>query len=106
MDLINSLMYQNSTLLGAIILIGGLAYVGTNVISPSNITTRRIVGYWTGTLLVLIGAYAFYFGASKEFTLVYAHIYLFDRYRLEWMFIGLLALVVGALLVRQSYRRL
>ncbi len=104
LDAINALMYQSSTLIGAVILIGALAYIGANAISPSNILLRRLVGYLTAIALLLIGGYSFYFGASKEVTLFYEHIYDFDLFRLEWMLVGALALVAGLLIARQSYR--
>lgn len=104
MDLFNSLMYQNSTLIGSIILVAALAYIGTNVVSASNVALRRLVGYMTSILLVLIGLSAFYFGASKQVTLILAHVYIFDIYRIEWMVVGVLALAVGLLLARQSRR--
>ena len=102
----NSLMYQTSTLVGAIIVIAVLTYLGTNVISPSNIVLRRLVGYLASIALVVIGAGGFFFGASKELTLVLANIYVFDTLRIEWMFVGLLAIIAGLLLARQSMRRL
>lgn len=104
MDLFNSLMYQNSTLFVSIIIVAALAYIGTNVISPSNRSLRRLVGYVTGFALILIGAGGFYFGASKEVTLVLAHAYVFDLYRVEWIIVGALSIIVGLLLARQSYR--
>lgn len=61
----NSLMYQPSTLIAAIIVIGALAYIGTIAISPSNIELRRLVGYLTSIALVVIGVGSFFFGASK-----------------------------------------
>jgi hypothetical protein len=104
MDLFNSLMYQNSTLIGSIILVAALAYIGTTAISPSNVTLRRLVGYLASAALILIGAGSFYFGASKQVTLVLAHIYIFDLYRIEWMVVGILSLAVGLLLARQARR--
>ncbi|HEY7974357.1 MAG TPA: hypothetical protein VID72_03375 [Ktedonobacterales bacterium] len=106
MDLFNSLMYQNSTLLGAIILVAALAYIGTNAISPSNVVLRRLVGYLASAALVLIGTVGFYFGASKQIMLVLAHIYTIDLFRIEWMVVGLLAIGVGLLLAHQSLRRM
>lgn len=102
----NSLMYETSTLVGAIILVAALAYVGTNVISPSNIELRRLVGYLSSIALVVIGAGGFLFGASKELTLLLSKVYVFDAFRIEWMFVGALAIAVGLLLARQSLRRL
>jgi len=99
-------MYQNSTLLGAIILVGALAYIGSNTINPELITIRRIVGYLTGTILLMIGAFSAYFGGSKILGLLYAHVYILDMFRVEWLGVGLLALVVGFLIFAQSFRRL
>lgn len=106
MDAITSLMYESSTLVGSIILVGALTYLGTNAISPGNIGLRRFVGYLAGALLIIIGCFGFYFGASKELTLLLAHIYQFDAFRLEWMFVGLVAIIVGFMLARQSFRHM
>lgn len=106
MDTITNLMYQNSTLIGAIILIGALAYLGTNTINPDHMSVRRIVGYLTGSLLVGIGTFSAYFGASKVVALIYAHIYTFDLFRIEWLGIGLLGLIAGFLIVGQAFRSL
>lgn len=106
MEAITSLMYENSTLIGSIILVGALAYIGTNAISPDNIALRRLMGYLTATILVLIGAFSLYFGASKELMLIYAHVYQFDVFRLEWTFVGVVAIIAGLLLARQSLRRM
>ncbi len=106
MDAITTLMYQNSTLIGSIILVGALTYIGTNAISPENVTLRRLIGYLTAGLLVVIGVFSFYFGASKELMLLFAHVYQFDIFRLEWTFVGAVAIVVGLLLASQSFRRM
>ncbi len=110
MDIINtifnSLMYQPSTLIIAIIIIAALAYLGTNAISPSNIELRRLVGYLASIALVVIGVGGFFFGASKEVVLLLEKVYDFAAFRIEWMVVGLLAIVVGLLLARQSLRRM
>ena len=106
MDTITSLMYQPSTLLGSIILVGFLAYLGTNVISPSHAAIHRMVGYLTGAIMVVIGVFALYFGASKLLTLLFAQIYILDVNRLEWTFLGAASIFVGLLIVRQSFRRM
>ncbi len=106
MDAITSLMYYNSTLLGVIVLVGALSYIGANTISPENVLLRRFVGYLTGSILILIGVLGFYFGAAKEVILIYTHAYTFDLFRLEWTFVGAVAIVIGILLVRQSFRRM
>ena len=106
MDAITSLMYQNSTLLGSIIVVGVLAYLGSNAISPSNTALRRIVGYLSGSLMVVIGVFGFYFGASSLLTRLFAHIYIMDIQRLEWAFIGAASIIVGLVLVRQAFRSL
>ncbi len=106
MDAITSLMYENTTLIGSIILVGALTYIGTNAISPENVALRRLMGYLTGALLVMIGSFGLYFGASKELMLLYAHVYQFDIFRLEWTFVGIVAIVVGFLLAGQSFRRM
>lgn len=106
MDAITSLMYQSSTLIGSIILVGVLAYLGTNAISPSNVILRRMVGYLAGAAMVAIGAFSLYFGASYLLTNLFAHIYIMDVNRLEWSFIGGVSIIVGLLLVRQAFRRM
>lgn len=106
MDTITAFMYQSSTLLGTIIFVGALAYIGTAAISPSNIVLRRIVGYLAGGILVIVGVFSFYFGASKLLILLFNHIYLFDSFRIEWTFLGAIAIIVGLLLVRQAFRRM
>ncbi len=106
MDTLTTLMYQNSTLIGVIIFVGALAYIGTNTINPEHIAIRRLVGYLTGTILVMIGAFSAYFGGSKLLGLLYAHVYILDVFRVEWLGVGLLALLVGFLIVFQSLRSL
>ncbi|HZC07156.1 MAG TPA: hypothetical protein VE338_16085 [Ktedonobacterales bacterium] len=106
MDLFNSLMYQNSTLITSIIIVAALAYIGTIAISPASVWLRRTVGYLTSVALLLIGVAGFYFGASKEVTLVLAHVYTFDVFRIEWIAVGALAIGVGILLAVQSLRRM
>ena len=106
MDTVTNLMYQNSTLIGAIILIGALAYLGTNTINPDHMSARRIVGYLTGALLVAIGTFSAYFGASKLLALIYAHVYTFDVFRVEWLGVGLVGLIAGFLIVGQAFRSL
>lgn len=106
MDAIVSLMYQSSTLLGTIIFVGALAYLGTAGISPSNVPLRRIVGYLSGGLMVVVGVFSLYFGANKLLILLYNRIYDFDIFHLEWTFLGLVAIIVGMLLVRQAFRRM
>lgn len=103
LDQITSVMYNNSTLIGAIIVIGLLAYIGTNTISPSNVRLRRLVAYLTGAALIVLGALGLYFGASKELTLLFAKIYLFDTFRIEWAGVGAAAIIAGFLLMRQAY---
>jgi len=56
--------------------------------------------------LVVIGAGSFVFGASKEVVLLLEKVYDVDTFRIEWMFVGLLAIIVGMLLARQSLRRM
>ncbi|MGH2505450.1 MAG: hypothetical protein ACRDID_23310 [Ktedonobacterales bacterium] len=99
-------MYQSSTLLETTIFVGVLAYIGTAAISPSNIALRRLVGYLAGGLMVVVGVFSFYFGAAKLLTLLFAHIYTFDAFHIEWAFLGAVAIVVGMLLVRQAFRRM
>jgi hypothetical protein len=104
LDTITTLMYQNSTLIGAIILVGVLVYIGVNGISPRHIRIRRIVAFCIGCALVIIGAFEFYFGASKEWEMLQSHIYQSDTFRLEWALVGVIAFITGILLVRQSHR--
>lgn len=105
MDAITSLMYSNSTLITAVIAVGVLVYIGTNAISPTHIWLRRITGYWTGSVLVVLGAVALYFGASKLLVLLYLKIFQFDVFRIEWTAVGALALIAGFAIVRQAYQR-
>lgn len=106
MDKFTTIMYDNSTLVGAIIVIGVLAYIGSNGISPTHLWLRKTVAYGTGIALVALGALAFYFGASKLLILIYVKDFQFDVFRIEWTLIGALALVAGFLLVRQAYRHM
>lgn len=106
MDTITSVMYSNSTLIGAVIAIGVLAYIGSNGISATHIWLRRMVAYASGIVLVVLGALAFYFGASKLLLLIYVKDFQFDIFRVEWTVIGALALVAGFALVRQAYRQM
>jgi hypothetical protein len=105
MDVFNTLMQSNSTVFGAIILIGLLAYLGTNVVDPSHAALRRMVGYLSGTSLVLIGVLALYFGGSRELLLYGAHVYTLDTLGVEWVALGAVALIVGAGIVGYSFRR-
>lgn len=105
-DSITSLMYENSTLIGAIIVIAALAYIGTNGISASNPGLRRLVAYLCGLSQLVIGGFGFYFGASKELTLLYAQVYDFDLFRIEWAFVGAVAIIVGFVLFYQARTRM
>lgn len=106
LDTITGVMYSNSTLIGAVIAIGALAYIGSNGISPTHLWLRRVVAYGAGIALVALGALAFYFGASKLLVLIYVKDFQFDVFRIEWTVIGALSLVAGFLLVRQGYRQM
>lgn len=106
MDKFTSIMYNNSTLIGAIIVIGVLAYIGSNGISPTHLWLRKMVAYLTGIALVALGGLAFYFGASKLLILIYVKDFQFDVFRIEWTAIGALALVAGFMLVGQAYRHM
>lgn len=107
MDTIFSLMYQNSTLVGTFIFVGVLTYLGTAAISPGNVALRRFVGYCSGTLMVIVGVVSLYFGGERLLTLLLAQLYTsFDFYHIEWTFLGIVAIVVGLLMVRQAYHRM
>jgi hypothetical protein len=98
-------MIDNTTLFGAILVVGVLAYVGSIAFDPSHPLPRLIVGYLCGTALILIGAGSFYFGAAFELPLVTSGVYFFDPLHMEWLGLGLVALFVGAMIVRQAYTR-
>jgi hypothetical protein len=106
LDQITNGMDSDSTLIGAIILVGLLAYIGTNTISPANVRLRRLVAYLSGAALIVLGALGFYFGASRELLLLYAKVYQFDTFRLEWAGVGAAAIIAGFLLMRQAYTRM
>ncbi len=106
MDKFTSMMYDNSTLIGAIIAIGALAYIGSNGINPTLRWLRKIVAYGCGIVLVALGALAFYFGASKLLIMIYVKDFQFDVFRLEWTAIGALAIAAGFMLVRQAYQHM
>ncbi|MDE3228328.1 MAG: hypothetical protein KGO05_00480 [Chloroflexota bacterium] len=107
MDAIFSVMYQSSTLLGTFIFVGVLAYLGTAAISPGNVALRRFVGYCSGTLMVIVGVVSLYFGGERLLTLLFAQLYTsLDFYHVEWTFLGIVAIIVGLLMVRQAYRRM
>ncbi|HEU0027248.1 MAG TPA: hypothetical protein VFQ25_09045 [Ktedonobacterales bacterium] len=105
MDSIFALMSYNSTLIGAIAAVGVLAYLGVLGIDPSHALPRLLTGYICGTALVLLGGLAFYFGAAYVLPLVLTGRYGFDTLHLEWIGVGVIALIVGALTVRQAFLR-
>ena len=98
-------MFYNSTVFGAILVVGALAYLGTLAFDPSQPLPRLIAGYLCGTALVLIGAGSFYFGAAFLLPLALSGVYFFDMLHMEWLGLGLVAIIVGALIMRQSFRR-
>lgn len=106
MDIITSTMDNDSTLFGAILLVGALVYLGALAIDPTHPLLRLIAGYACGATLVLIGAGALYYGLSFELPLMLIGAYTFNVLRMEWIGLGVLALIVGMLVVRQSFRRM
>ncbi len=100
----NAMIY-NATLFGAILLVGALSYLGTIAFDPTHPLPRLIAGYICGSALVLIGVAGIYYGASFELPLLLSGAYFFETQRMEWLGLGFLALIIGALIVRQSYHR-
>lgn len=100
----NEMMY-NTTLFGAILAVGVLSYLGTVAFDPTHPLPRLIAGYICGTTLVLIGALGLYYGASFELPLLINGAYFFETLHMEWLGLGLVALIVGVLIMRQAYYR-
>jgi hypothetical protein len=105
LDSIFALMTETSTLFGAIAVVGVLIYLGVLGVDPSHHLPRLLTGYICGGALVLLGELAFYFGAAYELPLVLTGRYSFDPLHMEWLGVGAVALVVGALTVRQAFLR-
>jgi hypothetical protein len=105
LDNLFTLMTDNSTLFAAIAAVGALAYLGVLAIDPSHPLPRLLTGYICGVALILIGVLAFYFGAAYELPLFFSGRYNFDALHMEWMGLGAIALIVGALTVRQAFLR-
>lgn len=103
---LNALMARQTTLVVVAIFVGVFAYLGANVITPEAALLRRVVGYLTGVPLIFVGLYSIIFGAGPQLTLLELGVYQADVFHLEWVFVGVVASVVGALLVRQAFRRL
>lgn len=98
-------MFSNSSLVLAIIAVGGLTYLGTVAFDPTHPTPRLVAGYVCGWALTLIGAGGLLFAAQFELPLLLQGLYVTDAIHMEWLAIGILALFVGAVIVRQAYRR-
>lgn len=106
MENISAAMSNNSTLFGAIMLVGALAYLGALAFDPTYALARLIAGYLCGAALVLIGAGALYYGLAYEAPLIFIGAYQLDPMRMQWIGVGILALIAGALVVRQAFRRM
>ncbi len=100
-----NLMLDNSALLGAVLVVGALSYIGALAFDPAYQAPRVIAGYVCGAALLLIGAAGMYYGASFELPLVLQGAYFFEASHMEWLGLGLISTVVGALLIRQAYLR-
>jgi|SRR5579859_1448563 len=100
-----NVMYNNSTLFGAILAIGVLAYLGALAFDPAHPLPRLIAGYVCGAALVLIGAGSFYFGAAFELPLAFSGVYFFESLHMEWLGLGVLAMLIGVVIMRQAYLR-
>lgn len=100
----NSMTYS-STLFGAILAVGVLSFLGTVAFDPMHPAPRVIAGYVCGAALILIGAFGMYYGASYELPLVLQGAYVFETFHMEWLGLGLISIVVGALILRQAYLR-
>ena len=100
-----NLMFYNSTLFGAILAVGALAYLGAVAFDPTHPLPRLIAGYVCGAALVLIGAGSFYFGAAFELPLAFSGVYFFESLHMEWLGLGLVAMLVGVVIMRQAYLR-
>lgn len=105
MNTLMTLMYQQQTLIAAAVVVGLLAYIGSNTISPSQIRVRQVVAYVCGTALTLIGAVCLSFGLSKLLVLLFAGSGPVDLFRLEWTAVGMLSLIMGFALARQGWLR-
>ncbi len=98
-------MISNTTLFGAILTVGALVYLGALAIDPTHPLLRLIVGYICGAALILIGVAGIYYGGSFELPLLYEGAYFFEPLHMLWFGLGVVALVVGTLIVRQAYYR-
>lgn len=105
MDTIFTRMNYNSTLVGAIAAVGVLAYLGVLAIDPSHPLPRLLTGYICGAALILLGGLALSFGLEYELPLVIAGNYNFDTLHTEWFGLGVTAMAVGVLAVRQAFLR-
>lgn len=99
------LLGHSSTLFTTILIVGALAYLGAIAFDPTHPAPRIIAGYVCGATTLAIGFVGLYYGASFEAPLALQGAYVFNALRMEWIALGLLAVVVGFLLVRQAIRR-
>ena len=100
-----SFMLSNSTLFLTIIAVGGLVYLGTVAFDPTHPTPRVISGYVCGSALTLIGAISLAVVIQFYLPLLLQGVSLFEVLHMEWLGLGLMAFIVGIVIVRQAYRR-
>ena len=99
------LMQSETTLLACIVLFGLLAFCCYAVNSVASAPMRRGVNYTVGTALTLLGVLWADYGAKLLFTDVAVGLERIDIFAIEWLLVGLMALLMAALVLRQALRR-
>jgi hypothetical protein len=92
-----------TTIIIVLLLVAALTFLGAVVFDPLPSKLRMFCGYLCAGLLILIGLGGLYVGCSFEVPLVFQGIYIFDPISMGWIAIGAIALVVGAIILRQTY---